>query len=110
MSNFSIPKEVSHVTQTLEKTGFEAFLVGGCVRDLFLGREPKDWDVTTNAKPDEIMALFDKTFYENDFGTVGVVNEKTEVEILKVIEVTPYRIESKYSDGSHPDAVFFTQK
>src|SRR3989344_8760182 len=110
MTNFSVPKEVTHVTQTLEKAGFEAFLVGGCVRDLFLGREPKDWDVTTNAKPDEIMALFDKTFYENDFGTVGVVNEKTETEILKVIEVTPYRIESKYSDGRHPDAVIFSQK
>ena len=70
-----IPKEVSRVTETLQKGGFKAYLVGGCVRDLIIGMEPKDWDVTTSAKPDEIQALFVKTFYENDFGTVGVVNE-----------------------------------
>ena len=110
MKNFNVPKEVTHVTQKLEKAGFEAFLVGGCVRDLILEREPKDWDVTTNAKPDEIIALFDKTFYENDFGTVGVVDEKTENETLKVIEVTPYRIEGDYSDNRHPDTVVFSQK
>lgn len=108
--NFLIPKEVTHVTQELEKAGFEAFLVGGCVRDLFLDREPKDWDVTTNAKPDEIIALFPKTFYENTFGTVGVVDEQTENEILKVIEVTPYRIEGDYTDNRHPDSVTFSQK
>jgi len=104
-----IPKEVTHVTHTLEKAGFEAFLVGGCVRDMLLGRTPKDWDVTTNAKPEEIIALFEKTFYENDFGTVGVVNEEAKDETLKVIEVTPYRIESRYSDGRHPDSVVFSQ-
>ena len=58
--NFSVPKEVSRVTEALEKAGFEAFLVGGCVRDLILSREPKDWDVTTNAVPDEIISLFQK--------------------------------------------------
>lgn len=109
-NNFLIPKEVTHVTNELEKTGFEAFLVGGCVRDIILGRIPKDWDVTTNATPDEIIALFDKTFYENDFGTVGVVNEETNDETLKVIEVTPYRLESGYSDNRHPDKVIFSQK
>ena len=107
--HLSIPKEVTHVTKTLEKAGFGAFLVGGCVRDLILGRTPKDWDVTTNAKPDEIIALFNKTFYENDFGTVGVVDEKTKDETLKVIEVTPYRIEGNYSDNRHPDTVTFSQ-
>lgn len=110
MNNFSIPKEVTHVTDELEKAGFEAFLVGGCVRDIILGRIPKDWDVTTNATPDEIIALFDKTFYENDFGTVGVVDEETNDETLKVIEVTPYRLESGYSDNRHPDKVIFSQK
>ncbi len=106
---FNIPKEVTHVTQTLEKAGFEAFLVGGCVRDLLLKREPKDWDVTTNAKPEEIIALFPKTFYENEFGTVGVVDETTENEKLKVIEVTPYRLEGDYTDNRHPDIVTFSQ-
>jgi poly(A) polymerase/tRNA nucleotidyltransferase (CCA-adding enzyme) len=109
-SNFPIPKEVSYVTQTLEKAGFEAFLVGGCVRDLILGRGPKDWDITTNAEPEEIISIFPKTFYENTFGTVGVVDENTENEILKVIEVTPYRVESSYSDNRHPDNVVFSQK
>lgn len=108
--NFSIPKEVSQVTEKLEKAGFEAFLVGGCVRDLIMGNEPKDWDVTTNATPDQIISLFPKTFYENDFGTVGVVDEQTENELTRVIEVTPYRIESEYSDGRHPDSVIFSQK
>ena len=66
-----IPKEVSHVTDTLEKGGFEAYLVGGCVRDLLMDIEPKDWDVTTNAKPDQIISLFEKTVYENNFGKIG---------------------------------------
>ncbi len=110
MSDFSIPKEVSYVTDELEKAGFEAFIVGGCVRDLLLKKTPKDWDITTNAKPEQIIAIFPKTFYENTFGTVGVVNEETTEESLKVIEVTPYRIEGEYSDNRHPDNVIFSQK
>lgn len=110
MNKFSIPKEVSYVTNELEKAGFEAFVVGGCVRDLILDREPKDWDVTTSATPDQIIALFPKTFYENTFGTVGVVDEQTENQNLKIIEVTPYRTETGYSDNRHPDSVSFSQK
>jgi len=79
---YIIPKEVSYVTETLQKVGFEAYLIGGCVRDLIMGRMPKDWDVTTNANPEQIQALFHKTFYENDFGTVGVVNEEISCETL----------------------------
>lgn len=108
--NFTIPKEVSYVTETLEKAGFEAFIVGGCVRDMLLKREPKDWDVTTNATPEQIISLFNKTFYENTFGTVGVVNEESTEEKLSIIEVTPYRLEGKYSDNRHPDNVIFSQK
>ena len=67
-----VPKEVSYVTDVLEEAGFEAYLVGGCVRDLIIDRNPKDWDITTNANPDQIIALFDKTVYENNFGTVIV--------------------------------------
>lgn len=108
-AKISIPKEVSRVTETLEKAGFEAYLVGGCVRDILHGRKPKDWDVTTNAKPEEIQGLFDNTFYENDYGTVGIVSDgakEGDIDLtLKVIEVTPYRLEGKYSDARHPDEV-----
>ncbi|MES3032069.1 MAG: HDIG domain-containing metalloprotein [Patescibacteria group bacterium] len=105
-----IPKEVSHVTDVLEQAGFEAYLVGGCVRDLILGKEPKDWDVTTNAKPEDIGKLFEKTVYENTFGTVAVIQEDVSRETLRQIEVTPYRIEAKYSDFRHPDEVKFSDK
>ena len=131
-----IPKEVSYVTDTLEKAGFEAYLVGGCVRDILMNREPKDWDITTNAKPEQIMGLFEKTIYENKFGTVIVVvpclsakalapesetsNINVSPETLEtktsnlepnfLIEVTPYRIEAKYSDFRHPDEVKFSEK
>src|SRR5688572_27996115 len=101
-----IPKEVQFVADTLEKTGFEAYLVGGCVRDVLLGRVPNDWDITTSAKPDEIQGLFEHTYYTNDYGTVGVVTE-TEDAKLKVIEVTPFRTESAYSDARRPDNVEF---
>lgn len=105
-----IPKEVSEVSQILSNAEFENFLVGGCVRDLVLGKKPKDWDITTNATPEEIVKLFPKTFYENEYGTVGVVNENTEDETLKVVEVTPYRLESGYSDARHPDKVVWGSK
>ncbi len=122
----NIPSYVTHVTETLEKAGFEAFLVGGCVRDLIIGRTPKDWDITTNAVPEEIMPLFSKTIYENTFGTVGVViytdemgnvthvtPEATETDKIglktNIIEVTPYRKEGKYSDKRHPDEISFSK-
>lgn len=94
------------MTKTLENGGFEAYLVGGCVRDLLLDKKPKDWDVTTNARPEQIQELFDETFYENEYGTVGVVSD-TDDETLKVVEVTPYRIEGEYSDARRPDDVTF---
>lgn len=103
---YSIPTEVSHVVETLRNAGFEAYLVGGCVRDMLLNRTPKDWDVTTNAKPEQIQSLFHETFYENDYGTVGIVSE-TDNETVKVIEVTPYRTEGVYSDKRRPDTVSF---
>ncbi|MES2471009.1 MAG: CCA tRNA nucleotidyltransferase [Patescibacteria group bacterium] len=108
--NLQVPKEVSYVTKTLENSGFEAYLIGGSVRDIILGRQPKDWDVATNARPEDIIKIFTKTFYENKFGTVGVVQEDASFENLKVIEVTPYRIESGYSDNRHPDRVDFSTK
>ncbi len=104
----AIPTEVINTVNTLENGGFQAYLVGGCVRDLFLGRKPKDWDITTNARPEQIQSLFPKTVYENVFGTVAVINENTTDETLKIIEITPYRTESTYSDRRHPDEVTFS--
>ncbi len=103
---FTIPQEVLAVAEALEKAGHEAYLVGGCVRDLMAGRVPKDWDITTNAVPTEIQKIFPDSFYENDFGTVGVKTE-SEDETVKVIEVTPYRAEGEYTDARRPDSVTF---
>ena len=102
----SVPTEVASVAGKLRSESYEAYLVGGCVRDLLIGRTPKDWDVTTNAKPEDIQRIFPESFYTNDFGTVGVVQE-TEDESLRVIEITPYRTESEYSDKRRPDSVAF---
>jgi len=80
--------------------------VGGCVRDLILGKAPKDWDITTNATPEQIQAVFPDSFYENDYGTVGV-KTGSEDERLAIVEVTPYRRESGYTDKRRPDKVEF---
>lgn len=107
ISRTSIPIEVQQVAETLEDAGFEAYLVGGCVRDILINKVPKDWDITTNAHPEQIQALFTETYCNNDYGTVGVVNEETKDTRLKVVEVTPYRTESEYSDARRPDSVTF---
>lgn len=109
LGSSQIPKEVLAVTERLEAAGYEAWVVGGCVRDLILKRIPNDWDVTTNATPEQIQGLFEHTYYTNTFGTVGIVTE-SEDETLKVIEVTPYRLEGKYSDARRPDDITFSQK
>ena len=106
--NFVVPSEVKTVADSLRNAGFEAYLVGGCVRDLFLNRTPKDWDITTNAKPEDIQRIFPDSFYENDFGTVGV-KTGSQAKQLAIVEVTPYRTESGYSDKRRPDAVSFGQ-
>jgi len=121
-----IPKEVSHVTSTLEGAGFEAYLVGDVFEDLLMEREPKDWDIATNAKPEQIIGLFEKTVYEMSLeqwpwvpacaGRCYSWNIKrgcsrdlpAEAGTFRQIEVTPYRIEAKYSDFRHPDKVKFS--
>jgi len=102
-----IPEEVITILKALADAGFEAYVVGGSVRDLLLGKEPKDWDITTNAKPEQIQELFPDSFYENTFGTVGVKTESEAVG-LEVVEVTTYRTETAYTDKRHPDSVSFT--
>ena len=103
---YRIPSEVTTVEDVLRKAGYESYLVGGCVRDLIIGREPKDWDITTNAHPEQIPGLFPDSFYENDYGTVGVKTDSEDPR-LAIIEVTPYRTESEYSDKRRPDKVEF---
>ncbi len=102
----TLPIEVQQIMTVLKGAGFEAFAVGGCVRDTMLGKLPKDWDITTNAKPEQIQALFPEHVYENTFGTVGV-KTGSENPALAIVEITPYRLEGKYTDKRHPDAVTF---
>ncbi len=99
-----IPEEVVSVVEKLRQAGFEAYIVGGCVRDLLLGYEPGDWDVTTSAKPEEIQKIFPDSFYANAFLTV-TVKTGSEILVLKEIEVTTFRKEGRYTDKRHPDEV-----
>ena len=108
MKKISVPKPIAETSEKLLAAGFEAYLVGGCVRDLLLDREPKDWDIATNAKPKEVLGLFPDSVYENEFGTVGV-KTGSEDPRLKIAEVTTYRIEGRYTDKRHPDAVKFAR-
>ena len=103
-----IPKEVKFVIEELKKAGFEAYIVGGCVRDFLREVEPEDWDVATSAKPEEIQKVFSKSFYENKFLTV-TVQTKSKDPRLKEIEITTYRSEAKYTDKRHPDEIRFAK-
>jgi poly(A) polymerase/tRNA nucleotidyltransferase (CCA-adding enzyme) len=98
----TIPKEVKNIISELNKAGFEAYIVGGCVRDFLLDTPAKDWDITTNAKPEEIQKIFPNSFYENKFLTVTV---KIKSEKIPEVEITTYRLEAKYSDKRHPDSI-----
>src|ERR1035437_598172 len=98
-----IPESVLKVYETLEKNGFEAYFVGGSVRDLILKRKIKDWDLTTNATPEQILKVFSNGFYDNQFGTVGIpVRISNENQ---VVEVTTFRTEHGYTDKRHPEKV-----
>src|SRR4030042_5215313 len=91
----TVPREVKDIIKKLENKKFQAYLVGGCVRDLIRKVEPKDWDVATNADPEQIKKVFPKSFMDNKFGTVNVSG----------VEITPFRTEEKYTDKRHPDKV-----
>jgi len=105
----TIPKEVKNILSKLKKAGFEAYIVGGCVRDFLLNKEPKDWDITTNAKPEEIQKIFPESFYENQFLTVTVKTNSKKSE-LSEIEITTYRFEADYFDKRHPNQVKYAEK
>ncbi len=105
---FNVPKEVKEIAEKMGKSGYRTYLVGGCVRDLILGCEPKDWDIATNAVPGEIQKIFPESVYENEFGTVGVKTDSAD-EKLKIVEVTTFRIEGRYTDKRHPDEIKFAK-
>ena len=98
-----LPYEVEWVIGKIRDAGYEAFAVGGCVRDTLLGRTPEDWDVTTSARPEAVKAIFERTVDTGlQHGTVTVLKNR------KGYEVTTYRIDGEYHDGRHPDSVEFT--
>lgn len=101
----SVPEHVSDILNTLNDAGYEAYAVGGCVRDALLGREPEDWDITTSARPEQVKALFRRTVDTGiQHGTVTVLIQNSSYEI------TTYRIDGIYEDGRHPREVSFTSR
>lgn len=103
MIKIQMPEPVRIIIEQLNSHGFEAFAVGGCVRDSFLGRLPKDWDITTSAKPEQIKDIFQKTVDTGILhGTVTVLMGH------EGYEVTTYRIDGEYEDGRHPKTVEYT--
>ncbi|MDY6690677.1 CCA tRNA nucleotidyltransferase [Clostridioides difficile] len=104
MTNIEIPKKVDYIIKELKKNGYEAYVVGGCVRDCLLERIPNDWDITTSARPEKVVEIFKKTIPTGiQHGTVTVMIEH------EPFEVTTYRIDGSYSDGRHPDSIEFTK-
>ena len=104
--NINIPEYVTEVLKRLHDGGFEAYVVGGCVRDSILGLAPDDWDVCTEAEPDEMKDCFIGLRSVDtgiQHGTVTAISQG------KPVEVTTYRIDGTYSDGRHPDDVTFTR-
>jgi len=95
-----IPATARQVIQKLVKSGFEVAIVGGAVRDILAKKTPDDWDLTTDAKPAEILKLFKAAFYNNRFGTVGVPLSDT-----SILQITTWRKEEKYTDKRHPDVI-----
>lgn len=98
-----LPEHVHYIIEELEQHGYEAYAVGGCVRDSILGRTPDDWDITTSAKPEQVKAIFQRTIDTGiQHGTITVMMEKCGYE------VTTYRIDGEYEDSRHPKEVVFT--
>ncbi len=98
-----LPEKVSFIIEELQQNGYDAYAVGGCVRDSVLGREPQDWDITTSAKPEQVKSLFRHTIDTGiQHGTVTVMLER------EGFEVTTYRIDGEYEDARHPKTVSFT--
>jgi len=106
----NIPEYIIDILKKLLGAGYNAELVGGCVRDLLMQKQPQDWDLTTDARPEQIMAVFPEAKYENDFGTVIIPCRDGNGTLYEVVEVTTYRSEKGYADCRHPDEVLFEDK
>ena len=107
--NINIPSTVSNIINILESHGFEAYVVGGCVRDSILGRVPNDWDITTDALPEKVMEVF------KDIGATVVPTGIKHGTVTVIInndsyEITTYRIDGEYKDSRRPEEVIFTSK
>ena len=101
-----IPSHILSIAHAFTEAGFEIYYVGGCIRDLLQEKQPKDWDLTTNATPEEMLKLFPDAFYDNQFGTVGIpLKDIVETEHPGVVEVTTFRTEKGYTDRRHPESV-----
>ena len=99
----NVPEHVNFIIDRLYDSGFEAYAVGGCVRDTLLGRNPQDWDITTSATPQQVKKLFERTIDTGiEHGTVTVMLDHVGYE------VTTYRIDGEYEDSRHPKDVTFT--
>ncbi len=125
--NIDLPKEIIELSKKFQDAGFMLYAVGGVVRDLLLKKEPKDWDFTTDATPDQILKIIPEGFYNNQFGTVGIsaslldnsynrqiqlpTNEKRDNEQTnnEIYEITTMRKESGYFDSRHPDNISWTK-
>src|SRR3989344_7326372 len=113
-----IDLEVNKILETLTRSGFEIAIVGGAVREIIANKPPTDWDLTTNAKPEQILKLFKNAFYNNRFGTVGIPIQDQRSKVppkarlakggkdqRSIVQITTYRKEEKYTDRRHPDVI-----
>jgi len=110
-----IPEYIHKIIKALKASKYEAYIVGGSVRDILMKKEPKDWDITTNARPEQILKVFKDAKYENVFGTVllplrQAAKDAAKGEVIDVVEITTYRSEQGYSDRRHPDTIRFEDK
>lgn len=105
MNKFKLPEDVRYILEKLNNNGFESYIVGGCVRDMIIGVEPYDWDITTDALPNDVKKIFKNTVDTGiKHGTVSIIIKS------KLYEVTTYRIDGEYLDSRRPESITFTNK
>ena len=106
--NIELPENIEYTIKTLEASGFDAYIVGGCVRDSLMGKTPKDWDVTTSALPEQVKEAFPEHVIIDlglKFGTVALLPHQPPHE---PVEITTFRLDGAYSDNRHPESVIFS--